>query len=316
MSDTKKREPIELDMLFDVASVGKTFTAALVLQLAEEGKLALDDPLHKWLPEFPHIDHNASIRQLLNHTSGISHFSKNQQYWRAVFADPDSLWAPEDVLALVPEPRFPPGGGWNYSSTNYVLLGMIVERAESLTLGEQLRARLLVPLKLTGAFTSIGDGGQGSQVFAHGHFDLDGDGDLDDMGSVSRNSFFSSVSAAGPVVSTAKDLAQWAEYLYGGRILRRESRDEMTDFYRPTPGEPFISGYGLGTAEIQADFLDGERVWGHLGWNPGYMTAMLYFPDRSVSLVVLINDNNEKCISSVVAGLWSVVKDHIEPNRR
>jgi len=313
MSDIRRSEPIKPDMLFDVASVGKTFTAALVLQLAEEGKLSLDDPLHKWLPDFPKINHNATIRQLLNHTSGISHFSKNQQYWQTVFADPDSLWAPEEVLAFVPEPRFPPGGGWNYSSTNYILLGLIVEKAESSTLSAQLRTRFLVPLNLTHTFSSIGDDARESYVFAHGHFDLNGDGQLDDVGSLSRNSLFSSAWAAGPVVSTAEDLARWAECLYGGRVLQRESLDEMTDFYRPTPGEPFLSGYGLGTAEIQADFLGGERVWGHLGWNPGYMIAMLYFPDHSVSVAVLINDNNEKCITSITAGLWSIVKNHIRP---
>jgi len=312
MSDLKTAEPMKPDMLFDVASVGKTFTAALVLQLAEEGKLLLEDPLHKWLPDFPNINHNTTIRQLLNHTSGISHFSKNQQYWRTVFANPDSLWAPEDVLAFVPEPRFPPGGGWNYSSTNYVLLGMIVERAESATLSAQLRTRFLVPLRLTGTFPSIGGGAGESHAFAHGHFDLNEDRQLDDMANLSRNSLFSSAWAAGPVVSTAEDLARWAEYLYGGGVLQRESLDEMTSFYRPTPGEPLLSGYGLGTAEIQADFLGGERVWGHLGWNPGYMTAMLYFPDHAVSLAVLINDNNEGCISSITAGLWRVVKNHLD----
>lgn len=313
MSDTRRSEPIKPDMVFDVASVGKTFTAALVLQLAEEGKLSLDDPLHKWLPDFPMIDHNATIRQLLNHTSGISHFSKNQQYWQTVFAYPDSLWAPGEVLAFVPEPRFPPGKGWNYSSTNYVLLGMIIEQAGSSTLSAQLRTRFLVPLDLAGIVPSIGDRAGEFPVFAHGHFDLNGDGQVDDMGGLSRNSLFSSAWAAGPVVSTAEALARWAEYLYGDRVLRRESLEEMTKFYRPTPGEPFLSGYGLGTAEIQADFLGGERVWGHLGWNPGYMTAMLFFPDRSVSLAVLINDNNEKSISSITAGLWSVVKNHLGP---
>ena len=313
ISDIKRSQPIAPDMVFDVASVGKTFTAALVLQLAEEGKLSLDDPLHKWLPDFPKVNHNATIRQLLNHTSGISHFAKNQQYWQTVFAYPDSLWAPEEVLAFVPEPRFPPGGGWNYSSTNYVLLGMIIEKVGSTTLSTQLRTRFLVPFELTSIVPSVGDRARESRVLAHGHFDLNGDGQLDDLGIMSRNSLFSSAWAAGPVVSTAEDLARWADYLYGGRILQRESLEEMTNFYRPTPGEPLISGYGLGTAEIQAGFLDGERIWGHLGWNPGYMTAMLYFPDRSVSLTVLINDNNEKCISSITAGLWNVVRNHLGP---
>jgi D-alanyl-D-alanine carboxypeptidase len=303
-------------MLFDVASVGKTFTAALVLQLAEEGTLSLDDPLHKWLPDFPHINNNATIRQLLNHTSGISHIAENRQFWQSVFAKPDSLWVPEGVLTFVPEPRFPPGGGWHYSSTNYVLLGMIIEQATASTLSVQLRNRFLIPLELNNTFPSLDSDARGSREFAHAHYDLNGDGKLDDMGSLSRNSLFSSAWAAGPVVSTAEDLARWAEYLYGNRVLRNESLDQMTDFYRPTPGEPFLSGYGLGTAELRAELLGGEKVWGHLGWQPGYMTAMLYFPDHSVSMAVLINDNNEKCITSIAVGLWGVVKHHLEESAR
>ena len=316
MSDLKTGQSIQPDMLFDVASVGKTFTAALVLQLAEEGNLSLEDPLHKWLPDFPNINNNATVRQLLNHTSGISHIAANRQYWSAVFADPDSLWAPEDVLRFVQEPRFPPGGGWHYSSTNYILLGMIVEKATASTLNVQLRNRLLVPLRLNNTFPPIDGEARESRVFAHAYFDLNEDGELDDMGSLSRNSLFSSAWAAGPVVSTAEDLAKWAEYLYSDRVLKKESLDQMIDFYRPTPGEPFISGYGLGTAEIRGEFLGGERVWGHLGWQPGYMTAMLYFPDHSVSMAVLINDNNEKCITSITVGLWGIVKHHLEESAR
>ena len=311
-SDPTTAESIRPDMVFDVASVGKTFTAALVLQLAEEGRLSLDDPLNKWLPDVPHINSSATIRQLLNHTSGNSHFAANQRYWSAVFADPDSLWTPATVLAFVPEPRFPPGGGWHYASTNYILLGMIIEKATASTLNGELRNRLLDPWKLANTFPILDNDARRSRPFARGHFDLDGDGKLEDMGAQSRNALFSSAWAAGPVVSTAEDLARWAQRLYGNRVLRKGSLEQMIDFHRPTPGEPFMSGYGLGTAEINAEFLGGERVWGHLGWQPGYMTAMLYFPDHAVSLAVLINDNNEACISSIVVGLWSIVRKHLE----
>jgi D-alanyl-D-alanine carboxypeptidase len=312
MSDPKTAKPIQPDMLFDIASVGKTFTAALVLQLVEEGRLSLEDSIHEWLPEFPNINSNVTIRQLLNHTSGISHFAGNREYWHTVFADPGRMWSPEEILAFVPEPRFPPGGGWHYSSTNYILLGMIIEKVTASTLSQQLRNRLLVPLNLDNTCVSM-DGHQGgSRVFAHGHYDLNGDRRLDDMGSLSRNSLFSSAWAAGPVVSTAEDVARWAKILYGDRILPKELFDQMIDFHRPTPGEPFSSGYGLGTTEIKGEYFGGERVWGHLGWQPGFMTAMLYFPNHSVSVAVLINDNNENSITTIAVGLWNVVKNHLE----
>jgi D-alanyl-D-alanine carboxypeptidase len=312
MSERKKAEPIKPDMLFDIASVGKTFTSALILQLAEEGRLTLDDPLHKWLPDFSNIDNTVTIRQLLNHTSGISHFTENAAYWEAVFQNLDSLWTPEDILACVPAPHFPPGGGWHYSSTNYVLLGMIIEKETESRLASQLRNRFFIPLNLNHTFTPLDKPEMLSEKLAHAHYDLNGDGELDDMGSLPRRSIFSSVWASGPVVSTAEDLARWAESLYRGRVLKKESFDQMIDFHRPTPGEPLLSGYGLGISEFSSEIFGGERVWGHLGWQPGYMTAMLYFPDHSVSLAVMINDNNEGCITFIALGLWNVIKSQLE----
>ncbi|UCE18845.1 MAG: beta-lactamase family protein [Gemmatimonadota bacterium] len=312
MSDLKTAEAIKPNMLFDIASVGKTFIAALVLQLAEEDRLILDDPLQKWLPDFSNIDNTVTIRQLLNHTSGISHFTENTAYWKTVFGDLDSLWTPEDILAFVSESHFPPGGGWHYSSTNYVLLGMIIEKVTESTLTTQLRNRFFIPLKLNNTFTPLDIEETLSVEFAHAHFDLDGDGELDDMGYLPRKSIFSSVWAAGQVVSTAEDLVKWAEVLYSSRVLKKETLDQMIDFHRPTPGEPLYSGYGLGTGEFPGEFFAGDRAWGHLGWQPGYMTAMLYFPNHSVSLAVMINDNNEDCITYIAVDLWSIIKNHLE----
>ena len=312
MSEPKTATAINPNMLFDIASVGKTYVAALVLQLAEEGRLTLDDPLPKWLPDFPNINNTATIRQLLNHTSGISHFAENSAYWQTVMGDLDSLWTHEAVLAFVPEPKFPPGQGWHYSSANYVLLGMIIEKATASTLATQLRNRIFIPLKLNNTCTPLDRDAALCGTLAHAHFDVNGDGKLDDMGNMPRTSIFSSVWASGPVISTAEDLAQWADALYRGRVLKKQSLDQMLDFHRPTPGEPLISGYGLGASEFPGEPFGGEKAWGHLGWNPGYMTAMLYFPDRSVTLTVLINDNNEGCITQVAVGLWSAVKSHLE----
>jgi len=312
MSEPETGAAIKPDMLFDIASVGKTYVAALVLQLAEEGRLTLDDPLPKWLPDFPNVNNTATIRQLLNHTSGNSHFAENSAYWQTVMGDLDSLWTHEAVLAFVPEPKFPPGQGWHYSSANYVLLGMIIEKATASTLATQLRNRIFIPLTLNNTCTPLDRDAALCGTLAHAHFDVNGDGKLDDMGNMPRTSIFSSVWASGPVISTAEDLAQWADALYRGRVLKKQSLDQMLDFHRPTPGEPLISGYGLGASEFPGELFGGEKAWGHLGWNPGYMTAMLYFPDRSVTLTVLINDNNEGCITQIAVGLWSAVKNHLE----
>ena len=125
--------PVTPDMLFDVASIGKNYLAALVLQLVQEGKLGLDDPLRKWLPDYENIDGAITVRQLLNHTSGIHDFVEHPQSpFRTPFdaIDFGAASSPEEVVStLVGAPYFAPGDGFRYSSTNYVLLRMIVEEA-------------------------------------------------------------------------------------------------------------------------------------------------------------------------------------------
>ena len=309
MSDLSASKRIKRDMLFDIASVGKIFTAALVLQLAEEDLLSLEDPLHKWLPAYPNIENTITIRQLLNHTSGIFDFVENDAYWHSVWEDPKRLWEPADVLALIREPYFSPGQGARYSSTNYILLGMIVERVTDSTMAEQTRTRFLEPLGLIHTF-SIGSEGISGEL-AHGHFDLDGDGEIDDMASLPRTAIDSSKWASGSIVSTAEDLARWADALYGGRVLSPEATKQMLSFYRPVaeaPGGALASGYGLGVQEFTAGE---QRMWGHLGQYPGYMAAMLYVPDYSTTVVILINDGNEACITHISFGLLGVVGNHL-----
>jgi len=118
--------PIAPEMLFDIGSSEKNFQAALVLKLKEEGLLSLDDPISKWLPDYPNINHTVTIRQLLNHTSGIYDFIEHpDSTWRRGFSniDPIKIWTPEEVITtFMSEPYFSPGEGWHYSTTNYLLL--------------------------------------------------------------------------------------------------------------------------------------------------------------------------------------------------
>jgi CubicO group peptidase (beta-lactamase class C family) len=111
---------IKPEMLFSTGSITKNFVAVLILQLAENGLLSLEDPLHKWLPPYQHIDSNITIRQLLNHTSGIFMFWENQQLWDDLIKYRDSVFTPEVVLTYLKEPHFTRGNGFRYSNTNYV----------------------------------------------------------------------------------------------------------------------------------------------------------------------------------------------------
>jgi len=151
MSDPTKEEQISPEMLFDLCSIGKNYVAALVLQLVEEGRFTLDDPLHKWLPDYPNIDNNITIRQLLNHTSGIYDFVKHSRSPFQMVYKSTKIWTQKQILAeLVNKPYFTPANGWHYSTTNYILLRMIVEKATGVKVSGEIKNRFLIPLELDG----------------------------------------------------------------------------------------------------------------------------------------------------------------------
>ena len=127
------------DMLFSIGSVTKNFVAALTLKLAEEGTLSLEDRLSDWLPAYPYVDPEITIRQLLNHTSGIYMFWNNDDLWDALKNDRSRKWTPEEVLGYIKEPDFAPGEGWRYSNTNYLLMAMIIEKATGSTLSSEFK---------------------------------------------------------------------------------------------------------------------------------------------------------------------------------
>jgi D-alanyl-D-alanine carboxypeptidase len=139
---------INTDMLFAIGSITKNFVATLTLKLVEEGVLSLDDPLSKWLPAYPHIDSDITLRQLLNHTSGIYMFWSNQQIWDDLKKNRTKIWTPQEVLSYVKEPYFPPGKGYRYSNTNYLLIAMIIEKATGSNLSTEFRKRFWKPLAI------------------------------------------------------------------------------------------------------------------------------------------------------------------------
>lgn len=304
--------PIAPNMLFDIGSIGKNYLAALVLQLAEEEALTVDDPLHRWLPDYPHIDNTVTIRQLLNHTSGIFDWVEHPRSpFRIPFKDIDfeEASSPEDILTtLVREPYFPQGRGWHYSTTNYILLRMIVEKVTQSSVSEELHRRFLGPLNLS--HTVVLDSGvrpvSGLNA-AHAWWDVDGDGALDDVSP--RSTTWMATRSPAMMFTTAEDLARWSHALYGGELLSQESIEQMLDFHYPAPGEPY-SGFGLGTGVFR---LWGLEFWGHLGWQYGYTAAMLYLPGNSTSLVVLANDNNMGSMYSAALVLLMIVGFHLSP---
>ncbi len=305
---------ITTDMIFSIGSNTKSFMAALILQLAEEGKLSLEDPLSKYLASYPNIDSTITIRQLLNHTSGIYHFTDHPSIWDTLFANQMRLWTPEEILAsFVLQPYFSPGTGWHYSNTNYILLGMIVEVITGSKVSTELRNRFFDPLGLTRTFLDIEE--QITGFMAHRWYDFFGDGTPDDISFLIRTSEYSAYWTAGAMVSTADDLARWSQALFRGNVLSQFSLDQMLTFHSPTPGEPMMVGYGLGTVKFLPVIVAGEEAFGHGGWVFGYSTVMTYFPEYDVSISILLNKNDDNCLSAIADALIRVVIDYLSQSK-
>jgi D-alanyl-D-alanine carboxypeptidase len=290
-------------MLFAIGSVTKNFVAALTLTLVEEEVLSLDDPLSKWLPSYPYVDGNITIRQLLNHTSGLYMFWDNQEIWDDLIADRTKFFTPEEVLGYIKEPDFEPGEGWRYSNTNYLLLAMIINEATGSNLSTELNNRFFQPLGLPDFYLS-----QEESIPAHqAHVYSDNwDGPIRDVTFLPRTSHESITYGSAGIFTTSENLARWSQALFGGRILAEQSLNEMLTFveFRPVSN---MSAYGLGVQEFKKTISFGERAIGHAGGNIGTTTYMVYLPDHHVSVVVMINAYPNDGAEEITKGLEKVI---------
>ncbi|WP_438021996.1 serine hydrolase domain-containing protein [Sorangium sp. So ce233] len=270
-------DPMRADHVLRIGSVTKTYVAATVLQLAHEGALDLDDPLSTWITTFPGAD-GITVRQLLNHSSGIFNYTEDEEYLLAVTADPGRAWSPEEIVAVAAEhePYFVPGEGWHYSNTNYILLGMIIEAVTGEGVAGVIRERLLDPNGLSS--TSFDGEEPIAGELAHGYL-----ADGTDVTSVLHPSFPWS---AGAMVASAGDVARWAVALYDGAALDPASRAEM--LADPVPSGVAGEGYGLGTIVIGREVL-GVPALGHSGGIPGFATIMLYYPEQQAAVAAIVN---------------------------
>ncbi|HET6379405.1 MAG TPA: serine hydrolase domain-containing protein, partial [candidate division Zixibacteria bacterium] len=240
------------DSAFGIASITKTYTAAVVLQLVEEGRLSLEDEVATLLPELK-IPAAVTVRQLLNHTSGLPDLLAPMR--QPMEAEPTRVWSTTEVVARVgSDAWFPPGAGYGYSNTNYVLLGLIVEHLTGTPFGTQLHERLIDPLGLreTGALIEDGAPPLMSPAWA------------------------SAFGASGYMYSSVSDLVRWGSALYHGRVLLPVTRTQMLRM-----GE---DGYGLGVQRIELGRHVGH---GHSGLLQGYTSLLVDLPADGLILAVV-----------------------------
>jgi len=272
--------PLRASDRFRVGSVTKTFVAVVVLQLVADGRVGLGDTVERWLPGLVPGGDEITVRQLLSHTSGLYDYVEDPRVFGAYAQDPGHAWAPRELIGLALEhpARLAPGERYAYSSTNYLLLGLIVEAATGARLEDALEARVFEPLGLDE--TSF-DPRYVRGPYAHGHRAPSHQGVVTGAPRDTSEEAASWAWAAGAVVSTAEDLSRFFAALLGGRLLKAPLLQEMETL---VPGGALR--YGLGLAAFPTPCGD---AWGHTGNAQGTVTVAWNRRDASRQVVLVVN---------------------------
>ena len=271
--------PMRTGDRFRIGSVSKTFVAATVLLLAEDGLLSLEDPLSRWVAGFEESD--PTLAQMLNHTSGLGEYLFDDGL-QATRDQPHDAAELVDLARSKPIAR-PPGGRFEYANTNYLLMSTVIEAATRTPWQQIVRERVLDPLALEDTFVY---GFEETPPFVTG-YEWDRSTNVDVTVAVHPTV----ASAAGCFVSSAADLLRWAEALYGGSVLSPASLEAMNELYRVPHAHDggVYEGAFVGLANfIETDETFGE-VYGHSGGLPGFGTNMRYMEREGRVLVVLVN---------------------------
>ncbi|HYI23324.1 MAG TPA: serine hydrolase [Candidatus Limnocylindrales bacterium] len=272
------------DTPFVVGSITKTFVTAAVMQLHDEGQLSLEEPISTWLPDYPNAA-NITVRQLLNHRSGIYNYFEHPTYDLQVFGTMRGhSWTPQEILdTFVLEPYFEPGTDYHYSNTNFILLGLIIEQITGQPLGDVLVERYFEPLGLADTYFQ-GNGPPPPSAAAGYLLRPTGFRVVDDETDYQPTVSAATVAwAAGAIAGSARDMAIWGDALYGGHVVSPDSLAQMENWtYYPRTDET----YGLGTRSRE---FAGERMFGHTGSIRGYAAAMWHFKESNMTIVTLTN---------------------------
>jgi len=257
------------DTKFRIGSITKQFTAACILLLQEEGKLKTSDPVSRFVPNAPAAWKDITLRNLLTHTSGIHNYTDLPDFPKkmALPAKPEEIVAPILTMPL----DFAPGEKFSYSNTNYIILGMVVEKASGKPYAEFLQERIFRPLGMNDS------GYETPKVVAHRA-----------TGYVYKKAVMMDAEpidmtvpfAAGALYSTPDDLRKWSRGVFRGHLLKPESLEEMTT--------PFKENYGYG---VEVVTKDGHKNISHGGGINGFNSSLVYLPQEDVTIVALSNVN-------------------------
>jgi D-alanyl-D-alanine carboxypeptidase len=298
----RKMQPTDLML---AGSTGKTFFAAVALQLIEAGTLDLDAPIKKylgarpWFSRLPNAE-TVTVRHLMTHTSGIIRYEFDDKFTKDLRANPGKTWTPEEELAYLFDTKAPfaAGQGWEYSDTNYIVLGLIVESLIGHPFYDEIDTRFIKPLNLKGVVPSISRRIPGlAQGYAGGNDPLGLAGTVIKDGEFVVNPQFEW--AGGGFATSAVDLARWGHELYApdGKALSPKARALMIDAAVPAKlgaGSKYGLGVIIRPPVSTANLTTTSVTWGHSGFFPGYLSELIYVVDTGVTLAIQVNSSGPR----------------------
>ena len=289
-SDRDAKTPMRPNDRMLAGSTGKTFAAATAMQLIKEGKISLDDKVEKYLgsePWFARLPNakDITVRQLMNHTSGLVRYEFKDQFTKDLTASPEKVWKPAELVSYLLDEKAPfeAGKGWDYSDTNYIVLGMIIEKVTGKRFYDEANRRLVKPLKLSNTIPQDSPRIKGLvQGYAGANNPFGGKAAMISDGKFAINPQFEWT--GGGWATTSEDLARWAKMMYEGKAFDPSLLPVMLDGVPAKLGRDTKYGLGVIIRPTQAG-----TSYGHSGFFPGYMTDMMYFPDHKIAVAVQVN---------------------------
>jgi CubicO group peptidase (beta-lactamase class C family) len=277
-ADVEWNVPMPVDAVFEIGSVTKQFTAAAILQLRDEGKLSLDDPITKWLPDFNTRGNTIPLRRLLDHTSGMVGLTELPEFGLLVN---NPRWPRDSAYALINRTpfQFRTGEAPIYNNSAFWLLGLVVEKASGMNYEDYIEKKIFEPLGMRRSMYC--NSSEDVPRRAHGY--------AVQQGRVRRapTNVHTWPFSAGSLCSTAGDLVTWIKALHGGKVLSAKSYAEMITPAKLNDGT--VLGYGMGIAV--ANDSRGLKAIGHGGGIAGFVTEATWYPDAQAAVVVLMNSN-------------------------
>jgi CubicO group peptidase (beta-lactamase class C family) len=277
-ADVEWNIPMPVDAVLEIGSVTKQFTAAALLQLRDEGKLSLDDPITKWLPDFDTRGNTLTLRRLLDHTSGIKGITEMPEFGLLV---ENSRFPRDSGYALIKRYpfQFPTGEAQIYNNSAFWLLGLVVEKASGMTYEDYVEKKIFAPLGMKRSMYC--NSSENVERRAHGYGMQNGQ--------VRRapSNVHTWPFSAGSLCSTAGDMIIWLKVLHSGKVLSPKSYAEMIAPSKLNDGTPLRYGMGISVGKD----VRGLNFVGHGGAIDGFVAQANWYPDAQIAVVVLMNSN-------------------------